>query len=250
MRLITWNVNGIRSVYKKGFLESAEKIGADIICLQEIKAEEDKIPDEVVKMDGYFACFNSAQKKGYAGTAVFSKTKPEKISKKIGFERFDREGRFLRLDFEDFILINLYLPHGGRQKENLSYKLEVYDCLLDYLKKLKNKNVILAGDFNVAHNEIDLARPKQNRKNIMFTAEERAQLDKIEGLNFVDSFRKFNQESGNYTWWPYMANARERNLGWRIDYVFISEKLALNLKNAFILNKTLGSDHCPTGVEI
>lgn len=250
MFLATWNVNGIRSVYQKGFLESAEKIGADIICLQEIKAEEDKIPEGVARMDGYFAYFNPAEKKGYAGTAIISKTKPEKISKKIGFEKFDSEGRFLRLDFEDFILINIYLPHGGRQKENLDYKLEVYKFLFDYLKKLKNKNVILAGDFNVAHNEIDLARPKQNRKNIMFTAEERVQLDKIESLNFVDSFRKFNQEGGNYTWWPYMANARERNLGWRIDYVFVSEKLAPDLKSAFILNKILGSDHCPAGINI
>lgn len=248
MKLITWNVNGIRSVYKKGFLELAEKIGADIVCLQEIKADESKIPEDLVKMDGYFAYFNSAEKKGYAGTAVFTKIKPNKIIRKIGFERFDSEGRFLRLDFDDFILLNIYLPHGGRQKENLGYKLEAYDCLLKYLKRLKNKNVILAGDFNIAHSEIDLERPKSNKNNIMFTLEERAQLDRLEDLGFIDSFRKFNQEGGNYTWWPYMANARERNLGWRIDYVFVSASLRPKLKNAFILSDIFGSDHCPAGI--
>lgn len=250
MKLITWNVNGIRSVYQKGFLESAGKIGADVVCLQEIKAEIGKIPDEVVRMAVYFAYFNSAEKKGYAGTAVFSKTKPNKVIRKIGLERFDSEGRFLRLDFDDFILLNIYLPHGGRQKENLGYKLEVYDCLLKYLKKIKNKNIILAGDFNIAHSEIDLARPKSNKNNIMFTQEERAQLDKLESLGFVDSLRKFKQEGGNYTWWPYMANARDRNLGWRIDYVFVSANLQPKLKTAFILSDIFGSDHCPAGVEV
>jgi len=249
MKIVSWNVNGLRSVYKKGALDF-RKTGADILCLQEIKVLKEQLNSELINPEGYYSCFNSAQRKGYSGTAVYSRQKPLRVSKKIGLERFDSEGRFLRLDYSKFILINLYLPHGGRQKENLDYKLEVYDYLLDYLSKLKDKKIILAGDFNVAHKEIDLARPKQNKNNIMFTPKEREQIDRLIHLGFTDSFRKFNSKGGNYTWWPYFANARARNLGWRIDYVFVAPNLVSKLKNAFILTKLKGSDHCPMGIEI
>ena len=250
MTVISWNVNGIRAIYKKGFLSWLTKTKADIVCLQEIKAQPEQLPADLVRPDNYHLYFNSAIKKGYAGVAIYTKEKPLKIEQEIGMKRFDQEGRMLKLEYPDFILINLYLPHGGRGKENLDYKLAVYHHLLDYLEKIKNKKLILAGDFNIAHQEIDLARPKQNRNNIMFTLDERKQIDKLIGLGFVDTFRKFHCQGGHYTWWPYFVNARERNLGWRIDYIFVSKLLALKLKRAFILSKVTGSDHCPVGAEI
>ena len=250
MRIISWNVNGLRTVYKKGFAEWLNSANADIICLQEIKIQEEQLPSDLPQSKNYCSYFNFAAKKGYSGVSVFAKAKPLKVVKKLGLERFDSEGRFLRLEYPGFILINLYMPHGGRQKENLSYKLEVYEHLLRHLEKIYDKKVILVGDFNVAHKEIDLARPKQNQNNVMFTAEERKQIDKIIKLDFADTFREFHQQGGFYTWWPYFANARKRNLGWRIDYVFTSKKITPKLKNAFILNAVKGSDHCPVGVEV
>jgi exodeoxyribonuclease-3 len=250
MKIFSWNVNGIRAIYKKNFVDWLKKSNADIVCLQETKAEPEQLENELIKPQNYFSYFNSAIKKGYAGVAVYTKEKPLRVEHKIRFKRFDEEGRSLKLDYPDFTLVNLYLPHGGRQKENLGYKLEVYDYLIKILEKIKNENVILIGDFNIAHTEIDLERPKQNKNNIMFTPEEREKLDKIVELGFVDTFRQFNKEKGHYTWWPYFANARERNLGWRIDYCFVSRKLVHKLKDAFILSDVEGSDHCPIGVEI
>jgi len=250
MKILSWNVNGIRAVCRRNFLEWLQKERADIVCLQEIKAGNAQIPEELHRLKNYYLFTNSAQKKGYAGAAVFSKTKPLAVETKIGLKRFDNEGRFLRLIYPEFTLLNLYLPHGGRVKENLDYKLEVYDWLLSYLRKTKDQKLIVAGDFNVAHIELDLARPKDNQNNTMFTPEERAQLDKLIDLGFVDTFRKYHQSGGNYTWWPYYLNARARNLGWRIDYAFVSKKLKSKLKNAFILRDVFGSDHCPIGLEI
>ncbi len=250
MKIISWNVNGLRAVYKKNFLKWLTETDADIICLQEIKIQKDTLPSDLVRPKNYHSYFNFAVKKGYSGIAVYSKNKPLKVNYKLGVERFDKEGRSLRLKYPNFTLINLYFPHGGRQKENLEYKLEVYDYFLNYLKKTKGEKLILIGDFNIAHKEIDLARPKQNQKNIMFTPEERKQIDKIVELDFTDTFRKFHKEGGRYTWWPYFANARERNLGWRIDYSFISKTLNIKLKKAFIISGVLGSDHCPIGIEI
>ena len=250
MKILSWNVNGLRSVYRKGFLGWFKKSGVDILCLQEIKADREQIPPEIVKTKGYYAYFNPAKRKGYSGTAIFTKEKPRKIRSSLGFKRFDTEGRIMEAAYNGFALINLYLPYGGRGKENLKYKLEVYKKLIDYLKKNKKKKIIMAGDFNIAHKEIDLARPKQNKNNIMFTPEERKQIDNILNLGFIDTFRQLNKEGGNYSWWPYFANARERNLGWRIDYVFISHNMASGLESAFILNQVRGSDHCPVGAEI
>lgn len=250
MKIISWNVNGLRAVYKRDFLGWLKKSKVDIVCLQEIKAQIDKIPAELNDPTGYFSFYNPAVKPGYSGTAVFTKQKPLKVIAKIGFEQFDNEGRMLRLDFSDFILINFYLPHGGRGKENLEYKLDVYKYLFEYLSKIKNKPVVLVGDFNIAHEEIDLARPKNNKNNIMFTSEERAQIGKLIKMGFTDTFRQLHPSEKKYTWWPYFANARVRDLGWRIDYAFVSKKLVPKLKRAEILTDVLGSDHCPIKVEI
>ncbi len=235
-------------MYKKGFLKWLAKTNADIICLQETKAEEDQLPFDLTTLTGYHTYFNSAKKKGYSGVAVYSRRAPLEVKRELGWERFDAEGRLLQLKYRDFILLNLYLPHGGRGKENLDYKLNVYEGVFDYLNDFKEKNVVLAGDFNIAHKEVDLARPQQNKDNIMFTAAERKKIDELIGLGFVDSFRQFNQEGGNYTWWPYGNNARQRNIGWRIDYIFTSKSLAPKLKSATIQPEVLLSDHCPVEV--
>jgi exodeoxyribonuclease III len=251
MRIISWNVNGIRSVCKKGFWGWFGKADPDILCLQEIKAQENEFPGAgLFEKISHYLYINSGQKKGHAGVAIFTKEKPLKINKLLSHERFDSEGRFLELGFPKFSLITVYIPHGGRQKENLLYKLEVYDCLITYLSKLKAKNVILVGDFNIAHKEIDLARPKQNKNNIMFTSEERVQLDNLAELGFADTFRLFNKEGGNYTWWPYLKSARERNIGWRIDYCFASKRLVSKIKKSDILKEISCSDHCPIQIEL
>ncbi|MFA4826671.1 MAG: exodeoxyribonuclease III [Candidatus Shapirobacteria bacterium] len=250
MKIISGNVNGIRSACKKGFWGFIAKEEPDIFCLQEIKAKKEDLPKDPTELNGYYPVFNSAEKKGYSGVAVFTKEKPILVKTKLGLERFDKEGRYLELEYSDFILFNFYLPHGGRQKENLKYKLEAYKKIIEKVRKLKNKNVILIGDFNIAHEEIDLARPKENRNNIMFTAEERKQIDNLLDLGLVDSFRCFNTEQGHYTWWPYAFRAKERNLGWRIDYVFVSKKLAKKVSKANIYAEVNFSDHCPIGVEV
>lgn len=250
MKVVSWNVNGLRSVYKKNFVTWLKKTDADIVCLQEIKTQLSSLPPDLATLNNYKSYYNFALKKGYSGVAVYVKKEPYKLEQVLSHPRFDQEGRILRLDYHDFSLINLYLPHGGRQKENLIYKLEVYDLLLNYLEKIKHQNIILIGDFNIAHQEIDLARPKQNRKNTMFTPKEREKIDKIIKLGFTDTFREFNKEGGDYTWWPYFANARKRNLGWRIDYAFVSKSLVPKLKSSFILQEIKGSDHCPIGAEI
>ncbi|OGM79541.1 exodeoxyribonuclease III [Candidatus Woesebacteria bacterium RIFOXYB1_FULL_38_16] len=250
MKIISWNVNGLRSVSKKGFIEWFKKEKADIVCLQEIKAQKEQLVPELLNPKGYYSFINSAQKKGYSGALVYSKEKPISVKNKLGISRFDNEGRMLELKYKTFTLINFYLPHGGRKKENLKYKLDVYTELLKKLKRNNRRKLIIIGDFNIAHQEIDLERPKQNNNNIMFTSEERKQILKIIDMGFVDTFRKFNKKGGNYTWWPYMRNARQRNLGWRIDYCFISKNLSGKLTKAFILPKVAGSDHCPVGINI
>lgn len=255
MKIISWNVNGIKAVYKKNFLTWLNKTGADIVCLQEIKAQESQLSDlfapDLFGFNEFHLYSNHALKSGYSGVAVFAKTEPLKVKSKLGMAHFDQEGRMLALEYPNFTLVNLYIPHGGRGKENLEYKLETYRNLLRYFRELKDGNTILLGDFNVAHEEIDLARSRENQNNTMFTPEERRQLDKIIELGFVDSFRKFRpNEPGHYTWWPYLADARERNLGWRIDYVFVAKHLEPKLKDAFILSDIRSSDHCPIGIEI
>jgi len=248
MKIVSWNVNGLRAVYKKGFLKWFRKADADIVCLQEIKANEDQIDKSLINPKGYYSYFNSAKRKGYSGVLVYTKKKPISVKRRLEMKRFDREGRILEMKCKDFTLINLYLPHGGREKENLPYKLKVYRKLV---KKVKNKRkLILVGDFNIAHEEIDLSRPKNNLDGIMFTPKERKKIDILIENGFTDTFRMFNKEGGNYTWWSYMRNARERNLGWRIDYCFVSKDIKEKVKKAFILPKVMGSDHCPVGIDI
>ena len=249
MKIISWNVNGLRSVFKKGFWNWLEKEDADIICLQEIKIDKEKLFPNFINRKGYHLYTNTALKKGYSGVLAYTKLKPLSVKVILGLTRFDEEGRIMELKYPDFTLINLYIPHGGRGKENLDYKLSVYKS---FLKKLKHglKKTIVVGDFNIAHNEIDLERPNQNRNNIMFTNIERQQITDLTNLGFVDTFRKLHGEKGgNYTWWPYMRNARQRNLGWRIDYCFVSKDLVPKIKNAFMLPSVMGSDHCPVGIK-
>ena len=250
MKIVSWNVNGLRSVLKKGFLDWVKEENPDILCLQEIKIQESELPFDLIYLQDYTFFSNSAAKKGYAGVIVYSKKAPLLVNKNLGIERFDREGRMLELKFPDFSLINLYIPHGARDKRNMDYKLEVYDKLNKEMMNRRNEEIILCGDFNVAHEDIDLARPNQNRNNTMFTFEERGQIDELLDIGFVDSFRQFHREGENYSWWPYYRNARERNLGWRIDYAFVSKNIAPKLKDAFILPEITGSDHCPIGVEL
>lgn len=250
MKIISCNVNGVRAAYKKGLLDFIIKENPDILCLQEIKANKEDFMRDILGFNGYNLFLNSAEKKGYSGVAVFTKEKPISVKKNLGFKRFDKEGRLLELSFPKFTLLNLYFPHGGRGKENLDYKLEAYQKVFRRIKKLEHKNIILIGDFNIAHAEIDLARPKENKHNIMFTSEEREQIGKLLDLGFVDSFRQLNHKPRNYTWWPYAFCAKERNLGWRIDYAFVSNKFSRKIKKVTIYSKASFSDHCPIGLEL
>lgn len=251
MKIASWNVNGLRAVAKCGFTEWLQGSGIDIMCLQEIKVDQEALSSDIANIQGYNGFFNHAEKSGYAGTAVYTKIEPLKVITDIfSNDMFNREGRSIYLEFGDFLLLNVYMPHGVRDKSKLDYKLKVYEELVTFLNEHNDKPLIVAGDFNIAHHDIDLARPKQNRNNTMFTAEERGQLDRVVKSGFIDSYRLMNEGAAEYTWWPYMANARDRNIGWRIDYIFVSESLRTLIKQAAILSDVTGSDHCPTMVEI
>ena len=250
MKIISCNVNGIRSAYKKGLLDFINKEKPDILCLQEVKANQGDIPNDLLNISGYSLFLNPARKKGYSGVAIFSKETPISVNSKLDLKRFDDEGRILELELSKFILLNLYFPHGGRQKQNLGYKLEVYEKIFKKIQETKNKKIILIGDFNIAHREIDLSRPKENRNNIMFTVEERQQIDKLINLGFIDSYRLLNNEPDNYSWWPYAFHAKQRNMGWRIDYAFIPKILSGNILNVNIYSECNFSDHCPIGLEM
>jgi exodeoxyribonuclease-3 len=248
VKIISWNVNGLRSVCRKGFWEFLKKENPGAICLQEIKIDQASLSSKFINPLGYYSFYNPAIRKGYAGTAVFTKAKPKFFTKTIGFRKFDEEGRAAFLEFPNFKLANVYMPHGGRGKENFPYKFSSYKVLFKALREIKPD--ILIGDFNIAHTELDLGNPKQNKDNTMFTSKERRQLDKLLSFGYKDSFRLFTREGGHYSWWPYWNNLRQRNIGWRIDYVFVTTKFASKIKKAFILEKVIGSDHCPIGIEI
>lgn len=249
MIISSWNVNGIRSVSRYGFFEWLNDFQPDILGLQEIKASKEQIPSHILSSN-YHLYSNSAVKKGYSGVAVYSKKEPLNVETKIGYERFDNEGRFLKLDYPEYAVINVYIPNGGRDQSSMEYKLDFYSFFTKYLKTLKNENIILMGDFNIAHQEIDLARPKENEKNVMFTPQERNALGNLIDSGYIDTFRHLNKEPGYYSWWAYYRNLRERNIGWRIDYTFVSEPLKDKFSKAFILKDVKGSDHCPVGIEI
>jgi exodeoxyribonuclease III len=246
MRLLSWNVNGVRAVLKKGFIDFVKKERPDVLCLQETKSAEIQIG-----LDGYYKHWNSAKKAGYAGTAVFTKIKPNNVSYGIGAPEHDNEGRVIVLEFESFQLINVYTPNSGRGLPRHDYRQKWDKDFLDFVLKLeKHKPVVICGDLNVAHTEIDLANPKENKRNAGFTIEERVGFTRLLDAGYLDTFREFNKEPGNYTWWGMWNNLRQRNIGWRVDYFVISKKLRPMLKNAFILTDVKGSDHCPAGIEL
>ena len=244
MKIATFNVCGWKSAIRNGLIEWIEKSNIDILAVQELRTLSITRP---LKLTNYFSIFNPSK---FHGTAIISKIRPIKITKEIRHRRFDSEGRFIQLEFKEFVFINVYMPHGKRDKSDLPYKLEVYNLLIQYLSKLlqNKKPIILAGDFNVAYKEIDLANPKENKENVMFTNKEREQIDGIVGLGFIDTFRKFHKKNG-YTWWLRAFNSKERNIGWRIDYIFVSKQLEPFLKNSFVSNLNI-SDHCPVITEI
>lgn len=249
MKLISWNVNGIRACVKKGFLDYFNEVDADIFCIQETKLQEGQID---LDLEGYYQYWNYAIKKGYSGTAIFTKVKPLSVTNGIDIEEHDQEGRVITLEFEDFYLVNVYTPNSQRGLARLDYRQEWEDDFRDYLKKLEDtKPVVLCGDLNVAHKEIDLKNPKTNRKNAGFSDEEREKLTILLDSGFIDTFRYFYPDKEDaYTWWSYMAKSRERNVGWRIDYFIVSEDLKTKLKDAEIHTDIMGSDHCPVVLEI
>ena len=252
MRILSWNVNGLRAIYKKGFLEWFLEESPGALCIQESRAMEDQLPSELREVEGYHAYFSSAERKGYSGVALYTKTEPRSVRRGFGVERFDREGRTLMADYGAFILFGIYFPNGGSSKERLQYKLDFYDAFLDYVDGLKvqGRGIVICGDFNTAHKEIDLAKPEENEKNSGFLPEERAWMDKLICSGYVDTFRMFNQQPENYTWWELRTRARRRNEGWRIDYFFVSENLRDKVESAYILSDVAGSDHCPVGIDI
>ena len=249
MKLVSWNVNGLRAIYKKGFEESFKELDADIFCIQETKMQEGQIE---LDLQGYYQYYNYAEKKGYSGTAIFTKKEPLKVSYGIGIEEHDKEGRVITLEFDMFYMVNCYTPNSGRELARLEYRMTWEDEFKKYLIKLdKQKPVIICGDLNVAHTEIDLKNPKSNRKNAGFTDEERSKIEELLNSGFTDSFRKmYPDKEGAYTWWSYMFNARANNAGWRIDYFLVSDRISKNIKDAYIYSEIMGSDHCPVGLEI
>jgi exodeoxyribonuclease III len=251
IRLVSWNVNGIRAVYKKGFLDWLRDAAPDILCVQETKARLDQLPSELVEPEGYISHWRHADKKGYSGVAVYTKEKPLNVESSMGIERFDEEGRLLRLDFNDFILFNVYFPNGKSGPERLKFKMEFYDAFLDMAQAVreKKKRLIFVGDINTAHNEIDLARPKENSRVSGFLPEERAWIDKVVSLGYIDTFRHAHPEEVKYSWWDLKSGARKRNVGWRIDYVFVTKEMIDSVERALILTDVMGSDHCPVGID-
>lgn len=243
-KMISWNVNGIRAAVTKGFLDFFNKVDADIFCLQEIKCQEDQIK---LELPGYHQYWNSAEKKGYSGTAVFTKEEPLSVHYGLAIEEHDKEGRVITLEFKDFYLITVYTPNSKSELERLDYRMVWEDVFREYLKKLEeNKPVVVCGDLNVAHKEIDLKNPKANRKNAGFTDEEREKLNVLLNAGFTDTFRYFYPDAeAAYSWWSYRFSARKNNAGWRIDYFLTSKSLENRLVDAKIHSEILGSDHCP-----
>lgn len=260
MRIISWNTNGLRATVKQGFFTPLFKGKPDIVCLQETKAEPAQLPENILNLQGYFSYFSHPEtKKGYSGVAIYSKIKPYKVEYGIGVKKLDNEGRIIVayfknfMNLKNFVLINGYFPNGGQGPERLKYKLEFYEAFLKFILKLRKngENVIFCGDINTAHEAIDLARPKANEENTGFLPIERAWIDKVVKNKFIDSFRKFfPNKIGAYTYWDIKTAARSRNVGWRLDYFFVDEKIIPKIKNTGMLSNFMGSDHCPITLEI
>jgi exodeoxyribonuclease-3 len=252
LRIISWNVNGIRAIARKGFAKWMETVDADMLCLQETKARPEQVSDDLADPKDYHAFWSTAEKKGYSGTVIYTKTKPLRVLHGMGEPRFDSEGRMVVCEYPDFALFNVYFPNGKRDAERLRYKLDFYDSFLETVDTYQRRgmSVVACGDFNTAHKEIDLARSRENRNSSGFLPVEREWMDKLVSHGYVDTFRRFDKEPGRYTWWDYQTRARERNVGWRIDYFFVSSDLLPRLKSAFIMSHVMGSDHCPVGILI
>jgi len=251
--IVSWNVNGIRAVHRKGLLlPFMEDTAPDILCLQETKASPEQLPQALREIEGYTSFFSSAEKRGYSGTALYTKEEPQSVEMGFGKSRFDGEGRTIKADYGDFLLYNVYFPNGGASPERLRYKLDFYDAFLSHLDSMREqgRKIIVTGDVNTAHKEIDLARPRENETNTGFLPEERAWIDEFLSHGFLDSFRIYKKEGGHYSWWDYKTRARERNVGWRLDYFFISEDLASPLNDSYIMSDIIGSDHCPVAIKI
>lgn len=258
LKILSWNVNGLRAVMKKGFIDFLSSESPDIVCLQETKTSE--TPIELYQAESYHMYFASGEKKGYSGVAILTKEKPLSVMRGFGDARFDGEGdprydgegRTLIADYGKFVLFNIYFPNGKASPERLGYKMGFYDAFLDYADRLRaeGRKIVVCGDVNTAHEERDLARPKENAKVSGFLPVERAWMDKLVAHGYVDTFRMFNREGGHYTFWDVVSGARARNVGWRIDYFYVSEDLRSHVKDAFILSDVMGSDHCPIGIRL
>tara|TARA_Y100001970_G_scaffold79348_1_gene101002 strand:+ start:55 stop:825 length:771 start_codon:yes stop_codon:yes gene_type:complete len=252
MKLFSWNVNGVRAIEKKGLLDWLASESPDVLCIQETKAKFEQLPDSLQNLDGYFSYWHSADKLGYSGVATFSKKEPLHVQYGLGIDKYDKEGRVLITEFDNFLLYNIYFPNGQKDEIRLQYKLDFYDDLLEILddQVASGNNVIVAGDWNTAHKEIDLANPKANANYSGFLPVERAQLDTYVDHGYVDSFRLFHDEPDRYSWWTYRFGARQRNIGWRIDYFFTNQEFADNISDADIHEDVMGSDHCPVSIEL
>ena len=252
IRMLSWNVNGIRAAHRKGFRDWLDRDRPDILCLQETKASPDQLPKALTDIDGYHAYFSSAEKKGYSGVALYTREQPESVEHGLGIERFDAEGRVLIARYSGFSLYTIYFPNGKASEDRLRYKMDFYDAFLDHAetRRRKGESIVVCGDVNTAHTEDDLARPKENETVSGFLPEERAWIDSLLDHGYIDTFREFTVGPGHYSWWDYKSRARERNVGWRLDYFFISEDLKGVLKSGFIMNDVEGSDHCPVGIEL
>ena len=267
MKLVTWNVNGIRAVARKGFFEWLDRAAPDVLCLQETKVHPDQLEPDLAAPAGYRAVYDAAKKKGYSGVSTWTRGAPSDLRRLfdqdsgagnypapigqarhgLGIDRFDSEGRVLVTEFEAFVLVNAYFPNSQRDLARLDYKVDFCDSMLGYCNRLRRrgKRVVICGDFNIAHKEIDLARPKENMANSGFTPQERACLDRFLARGYVDAFREFQPGPGHYTWWSYLFDARANNVGWRIDYFFVSDDLADEVEDCYIQPEVMGSDHCP-----
>jgi len=254
MRLVSWNVNGVRAVWKKGFGDWFAKEKADVVCLQETKAQPDQLTTEILNPHGYHGEWHWGEKKGYSGVATFSKTAPAKVERGFAIEEFDKEGRVLVTKHDDVTLFNIYFPNGKRDEIRLKFKMDFYDAFLNKVipryRKRGDDKIVICGDVNTAHKEIDLARPKENRKISGFLPQECAWMDRLIADGFIDTFREYEKGPEHYSWWDQQSRARDRNIGWRIDYFYISTNLRPRLKKAWIQPATMGSDHCPVGIEL
>ncbi|MHC1784800.1 MAG: exodeoxyribonuclease III [Anaerolineaceae bacterium] len=250
MKITTWNVNGIRAALTKGMKEFIQESQPDILCLQEIKARPEQIEESIREIPGYFSIWNPAQRPGYSGVAVFTQKPPLQTVLGLGEERFDVEGRVIRMHWDGFVLYNIYFPNGQRGKERVDYKLEFYSSLLEECKRLheQGERIIITGDFNTAHRDIDLANPRENEKTSGFLPEEREWIDIYLNSGFKDVYRVLYPETVKYTWWTYRVNARARNIGWRLDYFLTSDNLVVEIKDVIVHDNILGSDHCPVSL--